>query len=161
MPNRDEVTWTVSNVTDDQYLVLQENRSGKAILRVPRNPTVVTISPTFGPGSPMIKMEFPLSIGSKSTAYFVGTTSRGAAANSWRTDWTVAKVESVTVAAGTFQAYLANGIQCNLTINLCGDVHVWFAPQAKNIVRITWGSDSYWSPVVRGKSEELVKYTVH
>jgi hypothetical protein len=162
MPEGTEITWVVSSVSQDQYLLSAHGpKDETVIIRVGRNPAVLTAAPVVGPGNPLLQLEFPLTVGHRSTRYASGTTAGGMAANTWRTDWIVAKTEQVTVPAGSFNAYRLDGTQCNLTMNSCGTVHAWYAPQAKNIVQIAWGSENYWVSARRGKATVLTTFQVH
>jgi hypothetical protein len=169
-PEHNEVNWVVTDVADDRYVVQTTGPNGRRVGSVDRNPPELTEGVRQGTSNPMIKIKFPLSVGEKTTQFTTGTMqgsgqieviNGGIAGVSWRTDWTVTAIESVSVPAGTFDAYLDEGDQCNLRNNQCGSVRVWFAPQVKHIVKITWVANSYWSHEVRGQSEVLIKYQLH
>lgn len=79
----------------------------------------------------------------------------------FHTTWKVEAYESVTVPAGTFDAFRVGGNECRSTAPgaQCGEFTVWYAPQVKNRIRITLVTSGYFPNA--GKSEELVSYTLH
>ena len=80
--------------------------------------------------------------------------------NVWVTHVMAVGWESVTVPAGRFISFRIHGQQCDVTQNACGDFEVWYSPQAKYTVKISYSAAPYWSHDIRGVSRVLTSYKV-
>jgi hypothetical protein len=120
--------------------------------------TDIAVKFDFSPNE-YARFQWPLKVGER---YAFDVPVPGFVRNAkFHTTWKVEARESVTVPAGTFDAFRVTGNECRATApgGPCGEFTVWYAPQVKNRVRITLVTNGYFP--YAGKSEELVSYAVH
>jgi len=104
------------------------------------------------------QLQFPMSVGDE-WRYTIERPDKKQSAK-WIIGRRVEAMDSVTIPAGTFDTFRVAGRHCNVALNVCGDFVAWYAPQVKNVVKITWTASNYWPPDLRGMSQVLLSYGV-
>jgi len=148
--NGSQYSYTITGVAPDHYLL--EYKEGSS-------DSAVQVGFDFSPGW-FARFQWPLLLKKQWSFNTEGPAENGkSGVNKFTTSMTVEAYESVTVPAGTFDTFRVKGIQCNQTQPGCGDFLVWYAPRAKNYVKVSWITPGHW--IVSGKSTELLSYEIH
>jgi hypothetical protein len=148
-------TWTVLGATQDGYLV------GLTTAPPVRTYTYRFDRDLIFSQALYFHPKWPLTPGDKWSYTASGPAYNGiGGTNVWVTRVTAVGWESVTVPAGRFIAFRIHGQQCDVTQNACGDFDVWYSPQAKYTVKISYSAAPYWSHDIRGLSRVLTSYKV-
>jgi hypothetical protein len=105
-----------------------------------------------------LALQFPLTVG-KAWSYTIAGTYAGQAMR-WTITRKVEDTESVTVPAGTFDTLRIAGRHCN-NYGGCGNYVSWYAPKARQTVKITWNDATYWPARVKGLTQALLSYQLN
>jgi hypothetical protein len=169
----DQITWTVLSASGE-YVVQEKSARESGIFHV-----AADFSSTSAPSAYFLpqfyELQFPLALG-KAWTYTkrVAAWSYAAGADVEVTRITEGVV-SITVPGGTFEAVRifgrshVLGIRVNPggldtrapTLNPSGDFVIWYAPQVKQVVRITWRGRLFWPAQYGNESLLLVSYKLH
>ena len=177
----DQITWTVLSA-GSEYVVQEKSARETGIFRVAAD--FSSTSPSSAYFLPQFyELQFPLALG-KAWTYTkrvdVGgsTGLGGATAVGVEVTRITEGVVSITVPGGTFEAVRIFGRSHALdpaigspytglpgmvgAVVLTGDFFTWYAPQVKQVVRITWRtSRRFWPAQYEGASLVLVSYKLH
>ncbi len=148
-----QVKCTVLAATPDYYVVEFLNGS---------NRSVVNVAPDLHPkGSIIVQFQWPLAQGATWKRSVTGPAPDGHV-GTWEITSVPEAYESITVPAGTFEAFRIKGHHCVVNEgNACGDYATWYAPQAKFYIKMAWNGSGHWPDALRGHSRELLSYQVH
>jgi hypothetical protein len=176
----DQVTWTVLSASGE-YVVQEKSTRETGIFHVAADfSSTSASSANFLPQ--FYELQFPLALGKAWTSMKrvtgVGSTVGG-------TDVEVTRIAegvvSITVPGGTFEAVrifgrsqvVGTGVGSpypgaeafysgmNPQLNASGDFVIWYAPQVKQVVRITWRGRHFWPLHYENASLLLVSYKLH
>jgi hypothetical protein len=184
----DQITWTVLSA-GGEYVVQEKSARETGVFHVAADfsSTSASFPPYFLPQ--FYELQFPLGLG-KAWTYTKrvipgGSTSVGGSSAhevAVEVSRITEGVVSITVPGGTFDAVrifgrshvldLAIGspyigltfIEGNATageVHTSGDFVVWYAPQVKQVVKITWVGRRFWPTQYENASLLLVSYKVH
>jgi hypothetical protein len=183
----DQITWTVLSATGE-YVVLEKSARETGIFHVAADFSSTTASSSyFLP--PFFELQFPLALGKVWTyTKRVGDVSHQRLPSATSVEVEVTRITegvvSITVPGGSFEAVRIFGRSHSLGIGSPysgsafsgnglegpggavpapdrGDFVVWYAPQAKQVVKITWQGRRFWPSQYERASMLLVSYKLH
>jgi hypothetical protein len=175
----DQITWTVLSAGGD-YVVQEKSARETGVFHVAADLSSTSASSAYFLPQ-FYELQFPLALG-KTWTYTKRVRAARAADAAVEVEVTqIAEgVVSIMVPAGTFEAVrifgrshvlgtaiespypgLAGAGNFSLPAVLSGDFVVWYAPQVKQVVKITWRGRRYWPNQYEGDSLLLVSYKVH
>jgi hypothetical protein len=179
----DQITWTVLSASGE-YAVQEKSATETGIFHVAADFSSTSASSAYFLPQ-FYELQFPLALG-KAWTYTkrVGAagSTPGAAGAGVEVEVTriTEGVVSITVPAGTFEAVRIFGRSQVLDPGtgspysgtegpgvlqypamFSGDFVVWYAPQVKQVVRITWRGRRFWPAHYDGASLLLVSYKLH
>ena len=183
----DQITWTVLSA-GGEYAVQEKSARETGIFHVAADFSSTSASSTYFLPS-FFELQFPLALG-KSWTYTkrVGNTNPSSPKTSLTTSTVEVTritegVVSITVPGGTFEAVrifgrshvLGGGTESPYpdvsrtpvpaapfpVMANSGDFVTWYAPQVKQVVRITWRGRRFWPAQYESASLLLVSYKLH
>jgi hypothetical protein len=79
----------------------------------------------------------------------------------WKLAYKVSRYEKVTVPAGTFDAFRIDIQQCAVKFpSICEGLYLWYSPAVKWVVKDALDDSPHWVSYMRGKTIELISYSV-
>jgi hypothetical protein len=173
----DQITWTVLSA-GGEYVVQEKSAREAGIFHVAADFSSTSASSAYFLPQ-FYELQFPLALGKAWTnTKRVGARSTAAGVEVEVTRITEGVV-SITVPGGTFEAVRIFGRSHALGGNGSpypglagpgnyffppsdrGDFVVWYAPQVKQVVKITWQGRRFWPAQYEGASLLLVSYKLH
>jgi hypothetical protein len=182
----DQITWTVLSA-GGEYVVQEKSVRERGVFRVAAD--FSSTSGSSGYFLPQFyELQFPLALGKTWTS--TKRVPVGSTAASVEVTRITEGVVSITVPGGTFEAVrifgrshmlgpttvgtpvgvgpvtspypgVAGAGNYSEPVVLSGDFVIWYAPQVKQVVRITWRGRRYWPAQYDNASLDLVSYKLH
>ena len=183
----DQITWTVLSASGE-YVVQEKSAREKGVFRVAADFSS-TSAPSAYFLPQFYELQFPLALGKAwtSTKRVVGAVGSPAAGVEVEVTRIPEGVVSITVPGGTFDAVriygrshvlgpttvgapiamgspypgVAGAGNYSEPVLLSGDFFIWYAPQVKQVVKITWRGRRFWPAQYDNASLLLVSYKLH